>query len=292
MILLTLLPLLITAYYADEKPRDAILLRDVQTLTLYRDRLTTGRRSAPLNQLTCVGGSGKHRSREVEIVQCYNQGFDSKSYQWKCDTKIDKSLKLGRIEVSCEGYNYPGDPYVLVGSCGLEYVLEETVLPKPVTTTTTTTSTTHSVTRHYNEYSTGMAYVIGSLLILFIAITVLKTIASLVPSRPSTVHPSFWTEPTNLTPSAPVEQPRRRRETPSVSTTMVNPTVNVVHHHYPQPVSTIIIDRPVSTPYHSSWSPTPVIPLCTTTTTTTTTTGDDPEPASHVSTSFGGTKTR
>ncbi|KAF5889462.1 store-operated calcium entry-associated regulatory factor-like isoform X1, partial [Clarias magur] len=30
------------------------------------------------------------------------------------------------VEVSCEGYNSPDDPYILKGSCGLEYTLELT----------------------------------------------------------------------------------------------------------------------------------------------------------------------
>jgi hypothetical protein len=28
--------------------------------------------------------------------------------------------------VACEGYDYPEDPYILAGSCGLEYTLELT----------------------------------------------------------------------------------------------------------------------------------------------------------------------
>ena len=27
--------------------------------------------------------------------------------------------KFGRLSVSCEGYNYPEDPYILAGSCGV-----------------------------------------------------------------------------------------------------------------------------------------------------------------------------
>ena len=30
------------------------------------------------------------------------------------------------MEVICEGYDYPDDPYILKGSCGLEYTLELT----------------------------------------------------------------------------------------------------------------------------------------------------------------------
>lgn len=30
---------------------------------------------------------------------------------------------LGQIQVTCEGYDYPDDPYILRGSCGVEYEL-------------------------------------------------------------------------------------------------------------------------------------------------------------------------
>lgn len=34
-----------------------VLLRDVQTLTLYRGKMTAGRRSSPVPQISCVGGN-------------------------------------------------------------------------------------------------------------------------------------------------------------------------------------------------------------------------------------------
>jgi hypothetical protein len=38
--------------------------------------------------------------------------------------KMCRGYRLGKIEVVCEGYDYPDDPYILKGSCGLEYNLE------------------------------------------------------------------------------------------------------------------------------------------------------------------------
>ena len=32
---------------------------------------------------------------------------------------MDSGYQFGRIQVSCEGYDYPDDPYVLRGSCGV-----------------------------------------------------------------------------------------------------------------------------------------------------------------------------
>ncbi|OCF42263.1 hypothetical protein I317_03882 [Kwoniella heveanensis CBS 569] len=43
--------------------------------------------------------------------------------QWRCDTDLPSSLRLGKIDVSCEGWSGPGDKNVLQGSCGLTYNL-------------------------------------------------------------------------------------------------------------------------------------------------------------------------
>ena len=34
---------------------------------------------------------------------------------WKCEADLPESLRFGRVEVSCEGWDGPGDPYVLKG---------------------------------------------------------------------------------------------------------------------------------------------------------------------------------
>jgi hypothetical protein len=44
----------------------------------------------------------------------------------QCEADLPSRLKLGRVQVSCEGYSHPDDPYILRGSCGLEYTLEAT----------------------------------------------------------------------------------------------------------------------------------------------------------------------
>ncbi|XP_048053249.1 store-operated calcium entry-associated regulatory factor [Megalobrama amblycephala] len=105
---------------------DAVLLRDVQVLTLYRGRYTTARRSSPVLQLQCAGGSAGCGSYVPEVVQCYNRGSDGIDTQWECKADMDNLYRFGRVEVSCEGYNSPTDAYVLRGSCGLEYTLELT----------------------------------------------------------------------------------------------------------------------------------------------------------------------
>ena len=39
---------------------------------------------------------------------------------------MDNEYRFGKISVSCEGYDYPDDPYVLAGSCGLDYTIDRT----------------------------------------------------------------------------------------------------------------------------------------------------------------------
>jgi len=102
-----------------------VRLQDVQVLTLHQGKMTTGRRSSPVPQLNCVGGSAKGIFNP-QVVQCYNRGWDGMDVQWECKTDLDMDYRLGSVNVICEGYDYPEDPYILAGSCGLEYTLELT----------------------------------------------------------------------------------------------------------------------------------------------------------------------
>lgn len=104
-----------------------VKLQDVQVLTLHQGQMTTGRRSSPVPQLTCVGGSARGLYNP-EVVQCYNRGWDGLDVQWECKMDLDQEYRLGSVTVACEGYDYPDDPYILAGSCGLEYSLELTQL--------------------------------------------------------------------------------------------------------------------------------------------------------------------
>ncbi|GMT15306.1 hypothetical protein PFISCL1PPCAC_6603, partial [Pristionchus fissidentatus] len=103
---------------------DRVLLKDVTAITLTEGAKTNGRRSSPVPQLSCTGGSAHGRVDEPRIVQCKNVGFDGSDVQWECKADLDSRVKFGRLSVSCEGYNHPDDPFVLRGSCGLEYELD------------------------------------------------------------------------------------------------------------------------------------------------------------------------
>uniref|UniRef100_A0A3P8PR60 Store-operated calcium entry-associated regulatory factor n=1 Tax=Astatotilapia calliptera TaxID=8154 RepID=A0A3P8PR60_ASTCA len=118
--------LLLCARHTDSWDDGSVLLRDIQALTLYRNRYTTARRSSPIPQLKCVGGSAGCHAFVPEVVQCVNKGWNGVDVQWECRTDMDNTHRFGHIEVSCEGYSHPADAYILKGSCGLEYTLELT----------------------------------------------------------------------------------------------------------------------------------------------------------------------
>jgi hypothetical protein len=104
------------------------LLSEIQSLTLTTGRMTTSRRSYSISQLACIGGPCHH---SPNIIQCSNKGSDGYDIQWECKGEMDENYKFGRLDVVCEGYEYPNDPYILVGSCGLEYTIEYASLSYP-----------------------------------------------------------------------------------------------------------------------------------------------------------------
>ncbi|KAI1107216.1 hypothetical protein F4804DRAFT_220467 [Jackrogersella minutella] len=122
LLLLLLLPLAVSA----AQPKNAILLSDVQSLTLRGGGAQTAhRRVSAIPQLRCVSSPAVCRLHEVEIMRCTNQGpgYDSEDVQWSCSAPLPPELKLGSTDVVCEGYAGPDDPHVLKGSCGVEYRL-------------------------------------------------------------------------------------------------------------------------------------------------------------------------
>ena len=100
--------------------KDRVLLTDVKAITLYNGQMTTGRRTSPVPQLSCIGGTaGCYGSHQPRTVQCLNRGSDGMDVQWECKATLDDEYQFGRIRVVCEGYDSPEDPYVLKGSCGV-----------------------------------------------------------------------------------------------------------------------------------------------------------------------------
>ena len=124
---------LISAFLAHASG-DRVLLRDVSTLMFERNKLTAARRVAPMHQMTQVGGPRV----DHDAILCTNAGWDGKDVIWECRLRDDVPARLGRFEISCEGYDHAGDAYHLAGSCGIEYTL--TPVPRPVQPTTPKTA--------------------------------------------------------------------------------------------------------------------------------------------------------
>lgn len=99
---------------------DKVRLTDVDVITLRDGSMTNARRVAAVPQLTCQGMFCQKRPR---VVQCHNSGTDGIDVQWRCEAEMDDAVKFGLLDVSCEGYDYPDDPFVLPNSCGLTYTL-------------------------------------------------------------------------------------------------------------------------------------------------------------------------
>ncbi|KAJ7158693.1 DUF1183-domain-containing protein [Mycena filopes] len=97
-------------------------LARIPALTFYKDSYTEARRTNPIPQLICVGKPCGLYSPEV-VVRCHSLGGSGTEIDWKCEADLPESLRFGRVEVSCEGWSRAGDPYVLKGSCSLEYRL-------------------------------------------------------------------------------------------------------------------------------------------------------------------------
>ncbi|KAI1488056.1 hypothetical protein F5X96DRAFT_108017 [Biscogniauxia mediterranea] len=110
---------------ASPKPSSKILLSEVQSLTLRAGRDTAHRRVPAIPQLRCVSAPAVCALHEVDVMRCTNQGpgYDTEDVQWSCSASLPPELKLGSTDVVCEGYANPDDPYVLKGSCGVEYRL-------------------------------------------------------------------------------------------------------------------------------------------------------------------------
>ncbi|KAK1756017.1 transmembrane protein [Echria macrotheca] len=107
--------------------KNAILLSKVQSLTLHANRKTTHRRVPAIPQLKCISSPKICALHEIDVLRCVNTGLSSYStedVEWACTaTSLPTTLKLGATEVICEGYASAEDPYVLKGSCGVEYRL-------------------------------------------------------------------------------------------------------------------------------------------------------------------------
>jgi hypothetical protein len=55
--------------------------------------MTAGRRTSPVPQLYCIGGSAQGRF-EPETVLCKNVGFDGHDVQWQCEAEMPEDVSF------------------------------------------------------------------------------------------------------------------------------------------------------------------------------------------------------
>src|SRR5437763_6387933 len=122
---LLLAPLVSEAARSSHIPKNAVLLSSVSSLTLRAGKQTSARRSSPIPQAACIGPLEICKLYTVDTIRCTNSGsdYDEKNVQWTCTAALPEEFKFGSTDVSCEGYASSDDPYVLKGSCGVEYRL-------------------------------------------------------------------------------------------------------------------------------------------------------------------------
>jgi hypothetical protein len=123
---------------------ERIRFDSIRSLTFYKGEYTNGRRTDPIPQLVCDGDC---RGYTPDVVRCTNAGGSGTEVDWECKAELPSYLRLGRVQVGCEGWSKAGDTNVLkgasvsqlrevhtddirlsLGSCSLNYRL--TALPR------------------------------------------------------------------------------------------------------------------------------------------------------------------
>ena len=123
-VILLLFTSFVTGTYGPNNP-NAVRLDSIKSLVFKRNEMTKGQRTRPVPQLTCVSGAYCGYN-EPAVVLCENIGIDytTGDPNWKCTAELDYGLRFGTTDVICEGFRDRDDPWILRGSCSLEYTLE------------------------------------------------------------------------------------------------------------------------------------------------------------------------
>ncbi|KAG4096649.1 DUF1183-domain-containing protein [Neocallimastix lanati (nom. inval.)] len=148
---------------------DKLLLQDLKTFTVFKNRVTKGRRSRVL-QLECTEGDACQYF-QPQSMQCIQIGFDGYNASWKCETQLEDYYYLGYTKVSCEGYSYPDDKYITRDSCGVRYSLYLTEKGKEHFRNNSNTHN-HRRTNNNNEDDNNYSSDSGFYLLVVIAIII------------------------------------------------------------------------------------------------------------------------
>lgn len=119
LLALLALPNLVWAY-----PFRRVKLAYVPELLFQDHAYTTSRRSENYPQLRKEHGRWWYD--KVHTVRCRNLGFHGNDLLWNCTTDdLSSQYRISDAVVSCEGWDGPGDAYVVDGSCFLNFSVEK-----------------------------------------------------------------------------------------------------------------------------------------------------------------------
>lgn len=98
---------------------DKILLSNVKRVVGIQGKYVQHRRVHRARlQLQRIGGNAP-LNKEPHTIVCDHTEYGD----WECSAELSKTVQLGNTQVVCEGYNHPGDLFVLKDSCAIEYEL-------------------------------------------------------------------------------------------------------------------------------------------------------------------------
>jgi hypothetical protein len=103
--------------------KNAILLPQTTTLTFCANHIMNAPREPAIQQLTCEGvGCRLYQVKHMccRILSAGANG-EREDIEWSCSAADPHGFRLGSTDVSCEGFRYKDDPYVLKGSRGVTY---------------------------------------------------------------------------------------------------------------------------------------------------------------------------
>jgi len=175
-----LIILCFAAHLSDAFYANGVLMSSLKTETFRQGSLTTSRRMPPVEQLKCTHNC--FQSKNINTVQCTNTGLNSLGHvQWKCETDdMPKNANFCNLVITCEGFSYPGDPYIFPGSCQLEYGLNiRRVSPTIVQTT-------------YSSYDDIFVELITLFIVLFLFYVILSSCNQVHSYRQPYVNPTPW----------------------------------------------------------------------------------------------------
>jgi len=127
----------------------------------------------------------------------------------ECEADLDSSVRFGTTTVSCEGYSQPDDPYILKGSCGLEYSLEFTEQGRQ------NKAQYHGYSNYNNNYNTpyyqengsGFGQVVLFIILAFIIIGILRQCNQNAQRNYNSGGTGYYSQPYDSPPSYPGYNP-------------------------------------------------------------------------------------